>query len=142
MLVVFETCSLAVKKAKISHEGEAGICGVENGGVENGGVENVWRNMVSSSTSMGNLGWILDGTGWGVDGLGTVRSRSDCASATHRQTTELLPLSFGFPVGVIEGLNSMVPVVPPPPHFGALMCRLKGSGKAALSRDPGRERVN
>lgn len=137
MLVVFETCSLAVKKAKLSHEGEAGICGVENGGVEN-----VWRNMVSSSTSMGNLGWILDGTGWGVDGLGAARSRSDGASATHRQTTELLPLSFGFPVGVMEGLNSMVPVVPPPPHFGALMCRLKGSGKAVLSRDPGRERVN
>lgn len=114
MLVVFETCSLAVKKAKISHEGEAGVCGVENGGAENGGVLNGWRNVVSWLTSTGELGV---NPGWhrlGCGRLGAAPTRSDPASATQQQTTELAPLSFHFPIGEMEGLNAMVPGVPHP----------------------------
>lgn len=114
MLAVLETCLLAMKKTKISHEGEVGVCGLHF-------LPTWWcgrwleKRGVVTSTHWGFRGGsmgIPDGTGGGAEGLGAAPSGSDPASTTRWKTTEL-PLSLSFPISEMKGLNLVVPGVLP-----------------------------
>lgn len=103
---MLETCLLAMKKTKISHEGEVGVCGLHF-------LPTWWcgrwleKYGVVTSTHWGFRGGsmgIPDGTGGGAEGLGAAPSGSDPASTTRWKTTEL-PLSLSFPISEMKGLT-------------------------------------